>query len=151
MLLMAAASMAGRQPLAVSVLLSLRLAVVRTQLTHQHAAICYLRLQIDTAAGTSPAKWYPGWKGGGIWWKNKLYCTRTVCSPGWRASCGDTAFCKKKHCRTQNAVDGSVCDISPCVQGNCYNGVCQGGGNAMCPNPANECREVGEKCSTGCM
>jgi hypothetical protein len=101
-----------------------------------------LHAALQDPSASSPANWYPGFRGGAIWYKNKLCCKRSVCTPGWRKSCGDSAFCQSKHCRDESAPDGSICDINPCIQGNCYKGVCMGGSGATCPSHTNECRKV---------
>ncbi|KAF6255911.1 hypothetical protein COO60DRAFT_1641158 [Scenedesmus sp. NREL 46B-D3] len=100
---------------------------------------------INTA--TSPALFYPGYRGGGIFYHNKLLCRRQICSPGWRSSCGSGKLgdCRKKFCRHQTATEGAVCDISPCVQGNCYGGKCMGKGAATCPSAPDDCKKY--RCS----
>uniref|UniRef100_A0A383V6V3 TNFR-Cys domain-containing protein n=1 Tax=Tetradesmus obliquus TaxID=3088 RepID=A0A383V6V3_TETOB len=99
----------------------------------------------DPSAANPVGKYYPGFFGGALYYQNKLRCQRTVCTPGWRSSCGDTANCRNKHCRSESAGDGSICDINPCIQGNCYRGICMGGSGATCPSHTNECRQY--KCS----
>ncbi|KAF6257046.1 hypothetical protein COO60DRAFT_1640225 [Scenedesmus sp. NREL 46B-D3] len=98
------------------------------------------RPSVVDAATTSP-KHHPGWGGGGWYIRNKLACQRVVCTPGWRSSCGrDTVQnCQKKFCRYQSAIQGAVCDISPCVQGNCFKGKCMGKGAATCPSTPDDC------------
>jgi hypothetical protein len=99
---------------------------------------------VEAAAATSPALFYPGYLGGGIFHAGKLCCTRTVCPKNWRSSCNGlkTAACRNRHCQTVTAPDGSVCDVNPCVQGLCWKGVCVGGGPATCPAHPEECKQV---------
>jgi hypothetical protein len=51
--------------------------------------------------------------------------------------------CKKKYCKWVEAEDGAVCDVNPCVQGNCFNGKCCGGSAATCPEYTDDCKRVG--------
>ncbi|KAF6257041.1 hypothetical protein COO60DRAFT_1461348 [Scenedesmus sp. NREL 46B-D3] len=100
------------------------------------------QVMINTA--TSPAEFYPGYEGKGIFHNYKLLCKLQICSPGWRSSCGSGKLgdCRKKACRVQIATEGAVCDISPCVQGNCYGGKCMGKGAATCPSAPDDCKKV---------
>ncbi|WIA24026.1 hypothetical protein OEZ85_013645 [Tetradesmus obliquus] len=102
--------------------------------------------EVSTSAATSPAGYVPGWYGGGIYLQGKLCCSRTVCSPGWRSSCkGSVTDCRKKSCQTVKAPNGAVCDLNPCIQGLCWEGVCMGGGPATCPAHTDECKQY--KCN----
>ncbi|KAF6257405.1 hypothetical protein COO60DRAFT_1696375 [Scenedesmus sp. NREL 46B-D3] len=90
---------------------------------------------------------HPGSAGGGIFHGGKLCCIRTTCPKNWRGACNGlrTADCRKKHCKTVLAPDGAVCDVSPCVQGLCWLGVCMGGGLPTCPSHREECMQLSRR------
>ncbi|KAF6250060.1 hypothetical protein COO60DRAFT_1647526 [Scenedesmus sp. NREL 46B-D3] len=102
---------------------------------------------VQAQAASSPARFHPGFAGGGIFDGGKLCCIRTTCPKSWRSACKGlkTADCRKKHCTTVLAPDGAVCDVSPCVQGLCWLGVCMGGGLPTCPSHQEECMQY--KCN----
>jgi hypothetical protein len=112
------------------------------KLTVVAAPCCCCCCQVE-ASSTNPALYYPGWLGGGIFHNGRLLCRCELCTVSWRTVCiGHPSGCMQKRCRYVNARNGAVCDVNPCIQGLCWNGVCMGGGPTTCPNHPEECMQV---------